>query len=134
MTKKFILILIFGVFSESRANVKSGFQFTFGATSLPINAVTTSASAKKDFLGDLYNPLGIRYNFDSLSKDDWDGISYLYPRDELPKTNLAAAFLDETSLSQSVIFPVLIFQSGENHANHHVGTTISNAFRFGAVA
>lgn len=74
MSKKLILFFIFGVLSESFGNVKSGFQFTFGATSFPLNAVTTSASAKKDFMGELYNPFGIKYNFESLSSYQW-GVS-----------------------------------------------------------
>ncbi len=37
----------------------------------------------------MYYSIGSKTNV-SLSKDDWDGISYLYPRDELSKTNLAA--------------------------------------------
>ncbi len=45
------------------AAAKPGFQFLFGATSVPLNAVTTQTSAKKDFLGELYNPLGVKYNF-----------------------------------------------------------------------
>ena len=37
----------------------------------------------------MYYSIGTKTNV-SLAKDDWDGISYLYPRDELSKTNLAA--------------------------------------------
>ncbi len=37
----------------------------------------------------MYYSIGTKTNL-SLAKDDWDGISYLYPRDELSKTNLAA--------------------------------------------
>lgn len=37
----------------------------------------------------MYYSVGRKENF-SLSKDDWDGLSYLYPRDELAQTNLAA--------------------------------------------
>lgn len=50
---------------SAQAEVKPGFQFTFGATSLPVNSVTSSPTGKKDFMGDLYNPLGFKYNFSS---------------------------------------------------------------------
>jgi hypothetical protein len=71
MNTKLFSIFIFGLILQSQASVRPGFQFTFGATSLPLNAVTTSATAKKDFLGELYNPLGFKYNFESLSTYQW---------------------------------------------------------------
>lgn len=37
----------------------------------------------------MYYSIGGKEDF-NLSKDDWDGLSYLYPRDELGQTNLAA--------------------------------------------
>lgn len=61
------LILCFGLSVAAQASVKTGFQFTTGITSVPLNSVTTSPTAKKDFLGEFYNPLGFKYNFESFS-------------------------------------------------------------------
>ena len=67
MKNKLIFTFILGLTLQSHANLAPGFQFTFGATSLPLNAVTTSPTAKKDTLGELYNPLGFKYIFESSS-------------------------------------------------------------------
>ena len=63
MKKIIVSLLILFCSFQAPAGVKPGFQFLFGATSVPLNAVTTQNSAKKDFLGELYNPLGVKYNF-----------------------------------------------------------------------
>ncbi len=73
--KNIFLIFLFLICAlTSHAGIKPGFQFLFGATSLPLNSVTTQNSAKKDFLGELYNSLGVKYNFTGGSDYQYSAI------------------------------------------------------------
>lgn len=67
MTYKIFIFISFGFFLLAQGSVKNGFELTVGAISTPINSITTSETAKKEMLGELYNPFGIKYIFDISS-------------------------------------------------------------------
>lgn len=58
-TSLLFLLLCFGM----RADAESDWEFVFATTSLPVSAVTSTSDAKKSFIGEIYGPMGFKYNF-----------------------------------------------------------------------
>lgn len=71
---KTIAAFLFAGLLNAHADVRPGFQFTLGMTSMPLNNVTTSNTGKRDFMGELYNPLGFRYSFSVGPSYQWSMI------------------------------------------------------------
>lgn len=61
------LLLFLFLSLKAQATLNSKFEFLLSTTSLPLSAVTNSADAKKELFGELYSPMGIKYNFEPYS-------------------------------------------------------------------
>jgi hypothetical protein len=67
MNFKLVLSIFFLLVSSSHAVMRTTWEFAVATTSMPILSTTTADDAKKSFMGELYSPLGFKYNFSRVS-------------------------------------------------------------------